>query len=242
MACRVARSSATSSSIRSAVGTAAVPSRPSPALDRPEPEYSLLRGVIVSLTAAASSTFRKLISAPELPAVLTSMLPKSNCLPQNDRLYSVFWILSRPTLSMFAQDALLDVQRLVRDHVVGVPDRQPGQREREQDQEPDEEDHEEQAPDRRPDDADRDGFAHPPDLLVVVSLVGFGAVLGRRLHETRVDRTPMLSRYARAVLVLVNLLSVVRRHSPHSVLGILVGAAAGESDPAAEVDGPAEGG
>ena len=32
--------------------------------------------------------------------------------------------------------------------------------------------------------------------LVVVSLLGFGVILGRRLHETRVDWTPMLSRYA----------------------------------------------
>ncbi len=32
--------------------------------------------------------------------------------------------------------------------------------------------------------------------LVVVALLGFSAILGRRLYETRVDRTPMLSRYA----------------------------------------------
>ena len=33
-------------------------------------------------------------------------------------------------------------------------------------------------------------------LLVVGSLLGFAAILGRRLHETRVERTPMLVRYA----------------------------------------------
>ncbi|MFC7157451.1 hypothetical protein ACFQPA_18645 [Halomarina halobia] len=33
-------------------------------------------------------------------------------------------------------------------------------------------------------------------LLATVSVLAFGAILARRLYETRVDRTPMLSRYA----------------------------------------------
>jgi len=33
-------------------------------------------------------------------------------------------------------------------------------------------------------------------VLIVVSLLGFSLILGRRLHETRVDWTPILSRYA----------------------------------------------
>jgi cbb3-type cytochrome oxidase subunit 1 len=40
-------------------------------------------------------------------------------------------------------------------------------------------------------------------LLIVGSLLGFGLLLGRRLHRTRVDWTPMLSRYAVAVPALV---------------------------------------
>mgnify|MGYP000079588410 CR=1 FL=1 len=40
-------------------------------------------------------------------------------------------------------------------------------------------------------------------LLVVCSLLGFAVILARRLHETRVERTPMLSRYAVVVPALV---------------------------------------
>lgn len=45
--------------------------------------------------------FWRLIWAPELPAVLMSIVPKPNCFPQKDWLYYVFWILPRATLSMF---------------------------------------------------------------------------------------------------------------------------------------------
>ena len=40
-------------------------------------------------------------------------------------------------------------------------------------------------------------------VLVVVSLLGFGVILGRRLYETQVDWTPMLSRYAVVVPAMV---------------------------------------
>jgi hypothetical protein len=39
-------------------------------------------------------------------------------------------------------------------------------------------------------------FASIGGALVVISLLGFSVVLGRRLYETQVDWTPMLSRYA----------------------------------------------
>ncbi|MDX1745308.1 MAG: hypothetical protein R3324_05165, partial [Halobacteriales archaeon] len=40
-------------------------------------------------------------------------------------------------------------------------------------------------------------------VLVVVSLLGFGVILGRRLYETQVDWTPMLSRYSVVVPAMV---------------------------------------
>jgi len=40
-------------------------------------------------------------------------------------------------------------------------------------------------------------------VLVAVSLLGFGVILGRRLYETQVDWTPMLSRYAVVVAAMV---------------------------------------
>ena len=43
-------------------------------------------------------------------------------------------------------------------------------------------------------------LARTGGVLIVVALAGSGGVLGRRLYETRVEWTPMLSRYAVAVL------------------------------------------